>query len=301
MVVGVQVPPLVPFQLNGEYLVVIDNKKDLRNKLNFIYMKNEVLSLVPTMGNLHNGHLSLLKIAKKNSTTSIVTIFVNPLQFGKNEDFDQYPRTIVKDINILKHAGCDILYLPKNKYEVFDNRLNIDHLHSGKKGNILCGKIRKGHFDGVLKVVYTLFKLIKPNVAVFGNKDYQQLYLIENMSNKYFKNLKILRGETIRDKNGLALSSRNSYLNKNQMAKAPLFYKFLKKGIELVKQSKDQKIVKMNIKQLLEKNDFTVEYLEFLNTNLDIFKYSLEINTKKVFLGSVKLGSTKLIDNIEFY
>ena len=151
-------------------MVVIDNKKDLKDKLNLLYKKNEVISLVPTMGNLHDGHLSLLKIAKKNSTKSVVTIFINPLQFGKNEDFDRYPRTIENDINILKLAACDILYFPKNKNEVFDNKFNINHLNSGKKGNILCGKSRKGHFDGVLKVVYTLFRLIRPNIAVFGKK-----------------------------------------------------------------------------------------------------------------------------------
>ena len=143
--------------------------------------------------------------------------------------------------------------------------------------------------------------MIRPNIAVFGTKDYQQLYLIEKMSKKYFKNLKILRGETIRDRNGLALSSRNLYLSNNQMLKAPLFYKFLNKGVKLVKESEDLKKIKINVKRLLEKNDFTVDYLEFLNTDLDVFENNHDANIKKVFLGSVRLGNTKLIDNIEFY
>ncbi len=282
-------------------MIVIDNKKDLESKLTYLNNRSEVVSLVPTMGNLHNGHLSLLKIAKKNSTKSIVSIFVNPLQFGQNEDFDTYPRTIKEDLKLLKNSKCDILFLPKNKNEVFDDKNEFGQLKAGKKGNILCGFLRKGHFDGVLKVVYSLFKIINPNIAVFGRKDYQQLYLIEKMSKKYFKDLIIFKGQTIRNDNGLALSSRNLYLDDNQLKKAPLFYKFLKEGAHLLKEFKEIEKIKYKIKFILEENGFTVEYLEFLNENLDKFNAVTFKDKKKIFLGSVKLGSTKLIDNIEFY
>lgn len=282
-------------------MIVIDNKKDLESKLIYLNNRSEVISLVPTMGNLHDGHLSLLEIAKKNSTKSIVSIFVNPLQFGQNEDFDTYPRTTKEDLNLLKNANCDILFLPKNKNEVFDNKNEFGQLKAGRKGNILCGFFRKGHFDGVLKVVYSLFKIINPNIAIFGRKDYQQLYLIEKMSKKYFKDLIIFKGQTIRNDNGLALSSRNLYLDKNQLKKAPLFYKFLKEGVQLLKEFKEIEKIKYKTKFILEENGFTVEYLEFLNENLDKFTTETFKNKKKLFLGSVKLGSTKLIDNIEFY
>ena len=183
------------------------------------------------MGNLHDGHLSLVKIAKKHSSKVITTIFINPLQFGKHEDFASYPRTINKDINKLKKIDCDILFAPKNKNEVFNKINNLGFLKAGPKGNILCGKIRPGHFDGVLKVVYMLFELTKPNISIFGLKDFQQLYLIKQMSKIYFPKLKIISAPTIRAKNGLALSSRNSYLDKTSIKIAPLLYKILLDGI----------------------------------------------------------------------
>ena len=160
-------------------MIILDTKKDYKNHIDLLKSKGEILSLVPTMGNLHNGHLSLLEIAKKISSKVITTIFINPLQFGKDEDFASYPRTINQDISKLKKQNCDVLFVPKNKNEVFDNINNLEYLNAGPKGNILCGKIRPGHFDGVLKVVYTLFKLTQPNFSIFGLKDFQQLYLIK--------------------------------------------------------------------------------------------------------------------------
>ena len=153
-------------------MIILDTKKEYKNHIDLLKSKGEILSLVPTMGNLHDGHLSLVKIAKKNSSKVVTTIFVNPLQFGKDEDFFLYPRTINKDISKLKKQNCDILFVPKNKEEVFDNIDNLEHLMAGPKGDILCGKIRPGHFDGVLKVVYMLFQLTKPNLSVFGIKDF---------------------------------------------------------------------------------------------------------------------------------
>ena len=279
-------------------MIILDTKKDYKNHINLLKSNGEIISLVPTMGNLHDGHLSLVEIAKKNSSKVITTIFVNPLQFGKNEDFASYPRTMNQDINKLKKLNCDILFAPKTKNEVFNNIDNLKNLEAGPKGNILCGKIRPGHFDGVLKVVYMLFQLTQPDFSVFGLKDFQQLYLIKQMAKIYFPKLKIISAPTIRTKNGLALSSRNSYLDKKSMKIAPVFYKILLDGVINLKNSNDVEKTVNYIKTNLEKNSFLVNYVSFLTTKLE--KIKLNTPDKKILLSSVKLGQTRLIDNVEF-
>ena len=279
-------------------MIILDTKKDYKNHIDILKFNGEIISLVPTMGNLHDGHLSLVKIAKKNSSKVITTIFVNPLQFGKNEDFASYPRTMNQDISKLKQLNCDILFAPKTKNEVFNNIDNLKNLEAGPKGNILCGKIRPGHFDGVLKVIYMLFQLTQPDLSVFGLKDFQQLYLIKRMAKMYFPKLKIISAPTIRTKNGLALSSRNSYLDKKSMKIAPVFYKILLDGVINLKNSNDVEKTVNYIKTNLEKNSFLVNYVSFLTTKLE--KIKLNTPDKKILLSSVKLGQTRLIDNVEF-
>ena len=279
-------------------MIILDTKKDYKNHVNLLKSNGEIISLVPTMGNLHDGHLSLVEIAKKNSSKVITTIFVNPLQFGKNEDFASYPRTMNQDISKLKKLNCDILFAPKTKNEVFNNIDNLKNLEAGPKGNILCGKIRPGHFDGVLKVIYMLFQLTQPDLSVFGLKDFQQLYLIKQMAKIYFPKLKIISAPTIRTKNGLALSSRNSYLDNKSMKIAPVFYKILLDGVINLKNSNDIEKTVNYIKTNLEKNSFLVNYVSFLTTKLE--KIKLNTPDKKILLSSVKLGQTRLIDNVEF-
>ena len=203
-----------------------------------------------------------------------------------------------EDINKLKKQNCDILFAPKNKTEVFDKIDNLEHLMAGPKGNILCGKIRPGHFDGVLKVVYMLFQLTKPNLSVFGIKDFQQLFLVRQMAKEYFPKLKIISAPTIRNKNGLALSSRNSYLDKKSIKIAPLFYKILTDGINSFKNSNNVEETIGDITKTLEKNKFLVNYVSFLTTELE--KLKANSSEKKILLSSVKIGQTNLIDNIEF-
>tara|TARA_X000000950_G_scaffold172347_1_gene209906 strand:- start:282 stop:1124 length:843 start_codon:yes stop_codon:yes gene_type:complete len=279
-------------------LIILDTKEDYENHVNLLKSKGEIISLVPTMGNLHDGHLSLVEIAKKSSSKVITTIFINPLQFGKDEDFALYPRTMKQDINKLKKINCDILFAPKSKNEVFDNFDDLKNLKAGPKGNILCGKIRPGHFDGVLKVVYMLFQLTQPNLSVFGLKDFQQLYLIKQMAKIYFPKLNIISAPTIRTKNGIALSSRNSYLDKEAIKTAPLFYKILADGINNLNNSNNVEKTVKYITANLEKNRFIVNYVSFLTTELE--KLKLNTSERKILLSSVKLGQTRLIDNIEF-
>ncbi len=279
-------------------MIILNTKKDYINHINHLKTKGEVISLVPTMGNLHDGHLSLVEIAKKKSSKVITTIFINPLQFGKNEDFEQYPRTIEQDVSKLNKLNCDILFAPKNKNEVFNNIDSLEHLKAGPKGNILCGEIRPGHFDGVLKVIYMLFKLTQPNFSVFGLKDFQQLYLIKQMSKEHFPKTKIISAPTIRNKDGLALSSRNAYLDKKSLKTAPFFYKILLDGINNLKNSKNVEETVKNITKKLEKDGFLVDYVSFLTTELE--KLNSKVSEKKILLSSVKLGQTRLIDSIEF-
>ena len=279
-------------------MIILDTKKEYENHIDLLKSKGEIISLVPTMGNLHDGHLSLIEIAKKNSSKVVTTIFVNPLQFGKNEDFVTYPRSVNEDIIKLKKQNCNILFIPKNTNEIFDNINNIKNLKAGPKGNILCGKIRPGHFDGVLKVVYMLFQLTKPHLSVFGIKDFQQLYLVKQMAKKYFPKIKIISAPTIRKRNGLALSSRNSYLDKKSIEIAPLFYKILLDGINNLKNSNNVEETIKNITKTLEKNEFLVNYVSFVSPKLE--KIKTNDSEKKILLSSVKLGETILIDNIEF-
>ena len=279
-------------------MIILDTKEDYKNHISLLKSQGEIISLVPTMGNLHDGHLSLVEIAKKNSSKVITTIFINPLQFGEDEDFTSYPRTMNQDISKLKKLNCDILFAPKTKNEIFNNIDNLKNLKAGPKGNILCGKIRPGHFDGVLKVVYMLFQLTQPNLSVFGLKDFQQLYLIKRMAKIHFPKLKIISAPTIRNKNGLALSSRNSYLDEKSVKIAPLFYKILLDGINNLNKSNNIEETIKYITLNLEKNKFLVNYVSFLTTELE--KIKLNTSKKKILLSSVKLGQTRLIDNIEF-
>ncbi len=279
-------------------MIILDTKKDYKSHINLLKSKGEVISLVPTMGNLHDGHLSLVEIAKKNSSKVITTIFINPLQFGKDEDFASYPRTMNQDISKLQKINCDILFAPKSKNEVFNKFDNLKNLKAGPKGNILCGKIRPGHFDGVLKVIYMLFQLTEPDISVFGLKDFQQLYLIKQMAKIYFPKLKVISAPTIRTKNGLALSSRNSYLDKTSIKIAPIFYKILLDGINNLKNSNNVEETINYITTNLEKNSFLVNYVSFLTTELE--KIKINTSGRKILLSSVKLGQTRLIDNVEF-
>ena len=166
-------------------MVITRTREELYKTLEEFSKRPGKLALIPTMGNLHDGHLSLIKLAKLKASKTITTIFVNPLQFGKNEDFKKYPRTEKLDIEKLKKEHCDILFIPRNGEEVFSKIEKVKTLDSGSLGSELCGKIRPGHFDGVLTVVNRLFELINPDVAVFGAKDYQQQILIKKWLNHY--------------------------------------------------------------------------------------------------------------------
>ena len=280
-------------------MIIAKTKEELDTALKKLSLKPGKLALIPTMGNLHEGHLSLIKMAKLHSSKTITTIFVNPLQFGKNEDFNEYPRTIETDIEKLNNQNCDVLFIPKNKNEMFDDKTKPKQIESGELGKELCGKIRPDHFDGVLTVVFRMFYIINPDIAIFGAKDYQQQVLIKSMAKFHFPNLEILTAPIVRSSNGIALSSRNNYLSSKELELASNLFKSLQQSISLYKNGiSEQDVIKKGIDFLISKN-LTPDYYELRDNFLNKIE-KRNYNGKKIFLGSIKIGKTRIIDNIEF-
>lgn len=233
------------------------------------------LAFVPTMGALHAGHLELVRIAKATNKKVVVSIFVNPTQFGKNEDLDKYPRTLDDDKQKLKSLDVDYLFLPDQAL-IYPQGLAITHYANDNLAHCLCGLQRPGHFDGVCTVVYKLFSLLKPQIAVFGEKDYQQLMIIKDLVKHEKLNIEIVQAPVVREDSGLAMSSRNQYLTDLQKQDAALLYENLAK-------IKNQELTIEDAKVFLTTKGFQIEYLEQ--------------RWQRLFLAA-KLGTVRLIDNI---
>jgi pantoate--beta-alanine ligase len=255
------------------------------------------VAFVPTMGNLHEGHLSLVKAAQQQADRVIVSLFVNPTQFGVGEDFDTYPRTLDEDLDKLQEAKVDAVFTPAvgEVYPVYPPRVTVT---AGAISGILCGRARPGHFDGVVTVVSKLFNLVEPDVACFGEKDYQQLSVIREMVADLNFNLKIHGVPTERAAYKLALSSRNSRLTPKERELAPELYKALTSVREQCLQGRmtiDQ--ITRRASENLNQLGFTVDYLEVLSHDLTPVTPS---SRKLIVLIAAKLGSVRLIDNLQF-
>jgi len=250
------------------------------------------VGFVPTMGALHQGHLELIKKARKENEIVIVSIFVNPTQFLPGEDLDKYPKKLQADIEICKKAKVDAVFIPtpQNMYSEDEVLIKAPKV----KGYILEGFFRPGHFDGVLQVVNKLFNLTKPSRAYFGKKDAQQLYLIKQIVKNFFFDIEIVEIDTVRGKDGLALSSRNVYLNENERKRALTISKALKKAAKLSLTIKDVKILKEKMLEILDIDE--IQYIAFVDKNFNYIKSVIPNNT--IILIAVKIGSTRLIDNI---
>ena len=196
--------------------------KVIRSASDYDFINNNNISIVPTMGNLHDGHLELIKSAKSSNAYVVATIFINPLQFNDKNDYKNYPITIEEDLKALETSGCDLVFLPSSN--ILEN---IKTINAPNSANILCGKSRPGHFDGVLTILNKLFQLTNPKTAYFGLKDYQQYILVKDFAAKNFPDLIINGIKTKRDINGLALSSRNIHLKEDQLKIASNIYKEL--------------------------------------------------------------------------
>ena len=253
------------------------------------------IAFVPTMGGLHDGHLSLVALAKQKADKVIVSVFVNPTQFGENEDFDQYPNTLEQDIALLEQHQIDGLYTPSIE-QIYPQGLDSD-IKVGEVGDILCGASRPGHFDGVVQVVRRLFEIVKPNMAIFGQKDYQQLLVIAQMAAQYFPEIEVLSQPTIREQDGLAMSTRNQYLSIDERKIAPRLYQALLQTKQDYLDNTPVEVLTNRVKNTLSK-DFKVDYFEVLDANT--LKQITDNTSKIAILCAVFLGSTRLIDNIIF-
>ncbi|QWD13146.1 pantoate--beta-alanine ligase [Polynucleobacter paneuropaeus] len=262
-------------------------------------------SFVPTMGNLHEGHLSLMRLARQHGDPVVASIFVNRLQFGPNEDFDSYPRTMQADIEKLEREGVYVLFAPTEK-DLYPQPQEYRVEPPNQLGNILEGEFRPGFFQGVCTVVLKLFSCVQPKVAVFGKKDYQQLMIIRQMAKQFALPVDIVPAETIRAEDGLALSSRNTYLSIDERREAPELQKLLQQVREQViglKQQSPEELKKIEAGALetLTKRGWRPDYIAIrLQSNLATpSNTALDAKESLVILTAAKLGKTRLIDNLE--
>jgi len=263
------------------------------------------ISFVPTMGNLHAGHIHLAEIAKQHGKCVVVSIFVNPLQFGPNEDFASYPRTLQEDCAKLEATGVDVVFAPfeTEMYPDYD----AENRSTGQTmivtpppiANELCGASRPGHFDGVATVVLKLFNLVKPQVAIFGKKDFQQLFIIRELVRQMNLDITIMGSDTVREENGLAMSSRNGYLSASERMEAPRLHKTLKQVVESAKKGQlDYPTIEAQTTQYLTQLGWIVDYVS-IRSALTLM-LAQPADKALVVLAAARLGRTRLIDNIEF-
>ncbi len=278
---------------------IIHTVTELRNALK----SQSSIGFVPTMGNLHAGHIHLVALAKQHSKTVVVSIFVNPLQFGANEDFGSYPRTFEEDCEKLQSAGAHIVFAPNvsEMYPDFDGQ-NLNQsmtITPPPIADVLCGASRPGHFTGVATVVMKLFNIVQPDFAVFGKKDFQQLFIIREMVRQFNLQIEIIAGETIREASGLALSSRNGYLTADEKASAAQLQQCLKHMVQSVQQGNtDFTALTTAASRTLTEHGWRVDYVAICSA--DTLLPAIRGDKTLVALAAAKLGNTRLIDNIDF-
>ena len=269
----------------------IDDFLDARSKLN-----SKKIILVPTMGSIHEGHISLINKARSYADIVIVTIFINPIQFNSSIDYDSYPRSIEEDKNTLEKNGVDILFCPSSP-EVYPEKFQTS-VKVSLFSEVLEGKFRKGHMEGVATIVTKLFNLVRPDFAIFGEKDFQQLLLIKSFVEDLNIPVKIISGETIRDNEGLALSSRNEKLTNDEKIQATQIIKSLNLGVETLRsgEKESDNIIKKIRDYLADYNLIQIEYVSIRDVNN--FEKVNKIDEDIVILISVFIGKIRLIDNL---
>lgn len=258
-------------------------------------------AFVPTMGNLHEGHLSLMRLARRHGDPVVASIFVNRLQFGPNEDFDKYPRTFQDDVAKLEKEGVYVLFAPTER-DMYPEPQEYRVRPPEGLGNTLEGEFRPGFFDGVCTVVTKLFSCVQPRVAVFGKKDYQQLMIVRNMARQFALPTEIIGAETFRAEDGLALSSRNGYLSSEERLEAPALYQQLNAVAEAMRAgSRDVAAVERQAMEFLAARGWKPDYVS-IRKRIDLQApgmADLEAGAPLVVLAAAKLGNTRLIDNLE--
>ncbi len=279
-------------------MLVIHSIIEMQQITKELRREGKTIGYVPTMGFLHEGHLTLINEAKTNNDKVIISIFVNPLQFGPNEDFDAYPRDIERDENLAQNAGVDIIFYPEVG-EMYPVELSTK-ISVTKRVNVLCGKSREGHFDGVATVLMKLFNIIMPDRAYFGLKDAQQVAVVDGVINDYNIPVELVPVGTVREEDGLAKSSRNVYLTKQERREAPELYKSLQIAVQTILDGEKNldKVKTEVINAIQEKTSGVIDYVEIYSyPELEDIK---EPNGKMIIALAVKFSKARLIDNITF-
>jgi len=271
----------------------IEGMQEISDRLR---QEDKRIGFVPTMGYLHEGHLSLVRKAKDLCDSVVVSIFVNPTQFGPGEDFERYPRDEEGDKSKLEQEGVDFLFIPeiRDMYLLgYQTYVDVTEVSKG-----LCGDFRPGHFRGVATVVTKLFNLVKPHVAIFGEKDYQQLLVIKRMAKDLNFDIKIIPGRTVREEDGIAMSSRNTYLSPEARKKATVLYRSLRKGKELFDSGeRDVSTLSQTIRKEIEsEEDVTLQYVEIRDA--ETLERIERVNRPAAIAVAAIIGSVRLIDNI---
>ena len=275
-------------------LKVVEQPSELRSALDAARLKGRKIGFVPTMGNLHAGHISLVKEAQKSCDVVVVSIFVNPLQFNNSSDLANYPRTLEQDITALNQAGADFVFTPSAE-ELYPNGLEAEtKVTVPVLSDILEGELRPGHFDGVSTVVCKLFNLVQPHLAVFGEKDYQQLALIRKMTTDLLLPIEIIGLATVREASGLAMSSRNNRLSGKQLQTAPLLAKEMRNIASQLSHSNQAELSKA-AQQALENNGFKCDGIDIVDAE-SLSPLSPQ-SRSAVILMAAFLGEVRLIDN----
>jgi pantoate--beta-alanine ligase len=275
---------------------IINDIDKMKTYARIMKKENKLVGLVPTMGYLHEGHLTVMRAARNQSDIVIMSIFVNPIQFGPGEDFKKYPRDIKRDEELVRSCGVDVIFYPKKEDmypEDFSTYVNVESLTKE-----LCGKSRPGHFRGVTTVVMKLFEIVKPDIAYFGQKDAQQAYVIKKMTEDLNMDITMKIMPTVREENGLAMSSRNSYLTKPEKKDASEIYKSLKLAEDLINsgQTDPKKVIKKMRDLLSKKPSLKIDYISIADTKT--LKDVAAIDGEVLVAVAVFIGKTRLIDNI---
>ena len=278
-------------------MLIFKTKSDLSSYLSSL--TDSLIGFVPTMGALHNGHLALLLKAKKQSSVVVCSIFVNPTQFDSKEDFNRYPDTLSDDITKLEKINCDVLYVPDIS-DLYTINEKAKHFNFNGLDNVMEAKFRKGHFDGVATIIEKFFNIIKPHKTYFGQKDLQQLLIVKSLTKRLNLPIEIVSVPTIREENGLAMSSRNKLLSAKQKLVASMLYE----SLAFCKANKDTFTIgelKTHLeKQFSEQLGVDLEYLEFVDANnLHPITFFKEDDNNAVCIGAY-VGGVRLIDNIIF-
>lgn len=276
---------------------VITTIAQLKTIVKEVKYEGKTIGLVPTMGYLHEGHLTLASTARKENDIVIMSIFVNPTQFGPNEDFESYPRDLERDIKLAASAGVDVIFAPSVD-EMYPTDGGI-YIRAGRQSEILCGATRPGHFDGVLQVVSKLFHLAEPTVAYFGQKDAQQVAIVQTLVRDYNFPIEIRTVPIVREEDGLAKSSRNVYLTEKERRQAPAIYEALQlaQGEFLTSGNGENALILAN-KYILEKTSGRIDYLQLLS--YPDLKEVVSETDQYLLATAVYIGKTRLIDNIIF-